>query len=199
MPDAKPELNWDKVKKFSAQVSNDIGAAMLGAMSYIGDRLGIFKSLADGASVSSVELAAKTGLDERYLREWLGAMTAAELASAAKPLMGCSFTILWPSVLIIRQPPTAVPEAMVQAHSTFIQSAISRPLPCCSVRRKDSEGGKWSNCPVLVAPNNVSAMMPIVFWASLVPCMNPMAAALNICATPKKRFTRCGRRFCNAR
>jgi len=78
MPDAKPELNWDKVKKFSAQVSNDIGAAMLGAMSYIGDRLGIFKSLAEGAPLSSVELAEKTGLDERYLREWLGAMTAAE-------------------------------------------------------------------------------------------------------------------------
>jgi SAM-dependent methyltransferase len=78
MPDAKPELNWDKVKKFSAQVSNDIGAAMLGAMSYIGDRLGIFKSLADGAALSSVELAEKTGLDERYLREWLGAMTAAQ-------------------------------------------------------------------------------------------------------------------------
>ena len=78
MPDVKPELNWDKVKKFSAQVSNDIGAAMLGAMSYIGDRLGIFKSLAEGAPLSSVELAEKTGLDERYLREWLGAMTAAE-------------------------------------------------------------------------------------------------------------------------
>src|SRR5215467_355620 len=78
MPDAKPELNWDKVKKFSAHVSNDIGAAMLGAMSYIGDRLGIFKTLADGASITSVELAEKTGLNERYLREWLGAMTAAE-------------------------------------------------------------------------------------------------------------------------
>ena len=78
MPDAKPELNWDKVKKFSAQVSNDIGAAMLGAMSYIGDRLGIFKGLAEGAPLTSVELAEKTGLDERYLREWLGAMTAAE-------------------------------------------------------------------------------------------------------------------------
>ncbi|HKF29833.1 MAG TPA: methyltransferase domain-containing protein [Candidatus Binataceae bacterium] len=78
MPDGKPELNWDKVKKFSAQVSNDIGAAMLGAMSYIGDRLGIFKSLADGVPLSSVELAEKTGLDERYLREWLAAMTAAE-------------------------------------------------------------------------------------------------------------------------
>jgi ubiquinone/menaquinone biosynthesis C-methylase UbiE len=78
MPDTKPDLNWDRVKKFSAQVSGDIGAAMLGAMSYIGDRLGIFKSLADSGPVTSVELAQKTGLDERYLREWLAAMTAAE-------------------------------------------------------------------------------------------------------------------------
>jgi 2-polyprenyl-3-methyl-5-hydroxy-6-metoxy-1,4-benzoquinol methylase len=78
MSEAKPELNWDKVKKFSAQVSNDIGAAMLGAMSYIGDRLGIFKSLAGSGPVTSAELAEKTGLSERYLREWLAAMTAAE-------------------------------------------------------------------------------------------------------------------------
>ncbi|MGO9604846.1 MAG: class I SAM-dependent methyltransferase [Candidatus Binataceae bacterium] len=78
MADAKPELDWGKVKKFSAQVSNDIGAAMLGAMSYIGDRLGIFKSLAQAGSVTSSELAEKTGLSERYLREWLAAMTAAQ-------------------------------------------------------------------------------------------------------------------------
>jgi SAM-dependent methyltransferase len=87
MAEAKPELNWDKVKKFSAQVSNDIGGAMLGAMSYIGDRLGIFKSLAAAGPVTSVELAEKTGLSERYLREWLAAMTAAEYItydSAAK-------------------------------------------------------------------------------------------------------------------
>src|SRR5262249_18609753 len=77
MPDAKPELNWDKVKKFSAQVSNDIGAAMLGAMSYIGDRLGIFKSVAAAGPVTSSEVAEKNGLNERYLPEWLGAETAA--------------------------------------------------------------------------------------------------------------------------
>jgi SAM-dependent methyltransferase len=78
MPDAKPQVDWNKVKNFSKQVSTDIGAAMLGAMSYIGDRLGIFKALADGAAVTSAELAEKTGLSERYLREWLGAMTAAQ-------------------------------------------------------------------------------------------------------------------------
>ena len=43
----KQQLDWDKIKNFSKQVSNDIGAAMLGAMSYIGDRLGIFSALAE--------------------------------------------------------------------------------------------------------------------------------------------------------
>jgi len=50
---------------------------MLGALSYIGDRLGIFSALAEAGAVTSTQLAEKTGLSERYLREWLGAMTAA--------------------------------------------------------------------------------------------------------------------------
>src|SRR5258708_37614481 len=77
MADEKQQLDWDKIKNFSKQVSNDIGAAMLGALSYIGDRLGIFSALAEAGAVTSSQLAEKTGLSERYLREWLGAMTAA--------------------------------------------------------------------------------------------------------------------------
>src|SRR5580704_1574076 len=53
------------------------------------------------------------------------AMTVAELASAAKPLIGCNLTILWPRVLMMRQPPTAVPDAIVSAHNILIQRAIS--------------------------------------------------------------------------
>src|SRR5258707_11344294 len=77
MGDEKKQLDWDRIKKFSKQVSNDIGAAMLGGLSYIGDRLGIFSALAEAGAVTSTQLAEKTGLSERYLREWLGAMTAA--------------------------------------------------------------------------------------------------------------------------
>lgn len=71
-------LDWGKVKEFAGLMMNDLGAAMQGALSYIGDRLGIFKSLAQAGAVTSVELASRTGLNERYLREWLGAMTAAK-------------------------------------------------------------------------------------------------------------------------
>ncbi len=77
MAGQRPQLDWDKVKRFAGQVSNDIGAAMMGALSYIGDRLGIFRAVAEAGPVTSVELAKRTGLDERYLREWLSAMTAA--------------------------------------------------------------------------------------------------------------------------
>ncbi len=75
------QLDWGKVKQFAGVITSDLGAAMQGALSYIGDRLGIFKSLAEAGSVTSVELASRTGLDERYLREWLGAMTAAKYIS----------------------------------------------------------------------------------------------------------------------
>jgi SAM-dependent methyltransferase len=38
---------------------------------YLGDRLGYYRALADGAPASSGELAARTGTAERYAREWL--------------------------------------------------------------------------------------------------------------------------------
>ena len=77
MPDLKPQLDWNKVKAFAFQAMTDIGTALHGALSYIGDQVGIFKALADAGWVTSVELAERTGLSERYLREWLGAMAAA--------------------------------------------------------------------------------------------------------------------------
>jgi 2-polyprenyl-3-methyl-5-hydroxy-6-metoxy-1,4-benzoquinol methylase len=38
---------------------------------YLGERLGLYRALADGASRTSAELARRTGTAERYIREWL--------------------------------------------------------------------------------------------------------------------------------
>ncbi len=38
---------------------------------HLGDRLGYYRALAEGGEVTSAELAAATGTDERYAREWL--------------------------------------------------------------------------------------------------------------------------------
>jgi hypothetical protein len=69
MADQTTSLDWDKVKAFAGLMTNDLGAAMQGALSYIGDRLGIFQGLANAGPVTSTELAANTGLNERYLRD----------------------------------------------------------------------------------------------------------------------------------
>src|SRR5574337_1467496 len=69
-------------------------------------------------------------------------ITTAELVSAAKPLIGCSLTILWPRVLMMRQPPPAVPAAITSAHSTFTHTGIGKWPPMSDIRRKCSHGGR---------------------------------------------------------
>jgi SAM-dependent methyltransferase len=62
---------------FTAQVLEDCAAALRCALYNVGDRLGIFRTLADSGPSTASELAGKTGLNSRILREWLNAMAAA--------------------------------------------------------------------------------------------------------------------------
>jgi 2-polyprenyl-3-methyl-5-hydroxy-6-metoxy-1,4-benzoquinol methylase len=73
-----PTIDEQRVEAFVERVVLDVGTAMRGGLLYIGDRLGIFKALSESGPVTPAELAKATGLNERYLREWLGSMTTAE-------------------------------------------------------------------------------------------------------------------------
>jgi len=66
-----------KASTLAQQVGVDFGAAMTVALAYIGDRLGIFKMMAEGTPMTSAEIARRTELDERYVREWAATMAAA--------------------------------------------------------------------------------------------------------------------------
>jgi len=72
------QLDEKKLEAFVERIVLDVGTAMRGGLMYIGDRLGIFRALADSRPVTAAELSERTGLNERYLREWLGAMATAE-------------------------------------------------------------------------------------------------------------------------
>lgn len=48
-------------------------------MVHLGDRLGLFKAMAGGGEVTSGELSERTGLSERWVREWLLGQAAAGL------------------------------------------------------------------------------------------------------------------------
>ena len=58
-----------------------IGGAMHSSMLYIGDRLKLYETLRDccgkdGSSVTAIELSERTGLNQRWLREWLAQQAA---------------------------------------------------------------------------------------------------------------------------
>ncbi|HZZ50541.1 MAG TPA: class I SAM-dependent methyltransferase [Pseudonocardia sp.] len=59
------------------QVISDVGGALTAPLALLGDRLGLFRMMAEKEVVTSAELAAHSGCVERYVREWLLTMAAA--------------------------------------------------------------------------------------------------------------------------
>ncbi|MBF6561320.1 MAG: methyltransferase domain-containing protein [Candidatus Binataceae bacterium] len=70
-------LDMEKAKNVAQTVIGDVASVLHGALCFIGDRLGLFKAMAGAGPITIDQLAAKTGLSARYLREWLAAMAAA--------------------------------------------------------------------------------------------------------------------------
>ncbi len=70
-------LDMDKLNAFAGRMVGDLGGAMTAALVVLGDRLGLYKALAQRGPSTPAELAAATGTHERYVREWLSAMAAA--------------------------------------------------------------------------------------------------------------------------
>jgi 2-polyprenyl-3-methyl-5-hydroxy-6-metoxy-1,4-benzoquinol methylase len=70
-------LDQAKLEAFMGKAIGDLSGSYAVAMCTIGDRHGLFKDLAAHGPATSVELAARTGLNERYLREWLSGLTTA--------------------------------------------------------------------------------------------------------------------------
>ena len=76
MAAAAPALDETKLNAFMNQAVQDMGAAMHAALVITGDKLGLYKAMADAGPMTPAQLAAKTGTNERYVREWLNANAA---------------------------------------------------------------------------------------------------------------------------
>jgi SAM-dependent methyltransferase len=65
------ELNPAKLEAFVGQAVTDMAAAMSGVLINLGHKLGLYRALAESGSIGARDLAEKTGLRERYVKEWL--------------------------------------------------------------------------------------------------------------------------------
>ena len=71
-------INEASLTTLVSGVLQDLGGAFSVPLVQIGESLGLYRTLSADGPLSSTELAAKTGLHERYLREWLSAQAASK-------------------------------------------------------------------------------------------------------------------------
>jgi SAM-dependent methyltransferase len=68
-------IDMDKVMEFVGQFAGDLGATVSAGNVVLGDRLGLYRALAQGPATAS-DLAERTGTNARYVTEWLRGQAA---------------------------------------------------------------------------------------------------------------------------
>ncbi len=74
-------LDENKAEQFAERFMGTLNAGALCLMVSIGHRTGLFDTLAEMDSGTSETIARRAGLDERYVREWLGAMVTGNIVA----------------------------------------------------------------------------------------------------------------------
>jgi 2-polyprenyl-3-methyl-5-hydroxy-6-metoxy-1,4-benzoquinol methylase len=69
------KIDQSRTEALSQKILDVLNGGTLGLMISIGHRTGLFDTMAKLPPSSSYQIAEKAGLNERYVREWLGAMT----------------------------------------------------------------------------------------------------------------------------
>lgn len=73
-----PVMDEAKIEEFAERVGADQSIGVASVLVYIGDRLGLWEAMAEAGPVTGGELADRTGLDSRYLEEWLAAQASTD-------------------------------------------------------------------------------------------------------------------------
>ena len=71
------EIDMAKVEQMAGKVIGDVAGAVSLFLAYLGDQAGVFDAMDGKGPLTCSQVAAITGLSEKYIHEWLGSMSAA--------------------------------------------------------------------------------------------------------------------------
>ncbi|MEN7536637.1 class I SAM-dependent methyltransferase [Aurantiacibacter flavus] len=77
MTQGADSIDFEKVQQVAGGVMAHVAGAVSLMMAYIGDQAGVFAAMDGEGPMTLDQLAEKTGLNAKYLREWLGSVSAA--------------------------------------------------------------------------------------------------------------------------
>jgi 2-polyprenyl-3-methyl-5-hydroxy-6-metoxy-1,4-benzoquinol methylase len=111
---------------------------------YIGDRLGLYRAMGDGAAVTASELAAQAGIAPRYAREWLehqavgGLIDVDDVAAAPDERR---YTLPAGHAAILADPDSLIPMAPL---ARFIVGTAAT-MPAILAAFRSGEGVDWAD------------------------------------------------------
>ena len=72
------EIDKNKLKAFSERVFDDMSASLASGMAYVGVKTGLFRVMAQQGPMSCEQVVERSGLQARYVEEWLKGVVTAE-------------------------------------------------------------------------------------------------------------------------
>lgn len=70
-------MDKERVKAFVDQIFDDMAGAMTAGLAFVGVRTGLFRAMADQGPMEAPQVAEASGLELRYVEEWLKGMVCA--------------------------------------------------------------------------------------------------------------------------
>lgn len=132
-------MNEDKLHELVGGLLQDLGGAFSVPLVQIGERLGIYQSLSKLGPCSAEELAERTGLNQRYLLEWLSAQAASKYISYDADSNSFSMTPEQAYVFADRDSPFYLAPAFTSA------SVFAENEPQVREAFKTGEGVSWGD------------------------------------------------------
>ncbi|HEX6499446.1 MAG TPA: methyltransferase domain-containing protein [Micromonosporaceae bacterium] len=164
-----------EVAAFVERVFGDASASITMVTAALGDRLGLFRALAELGPTTPADLARRAGIVERYAREWLSAMSAAGYVRY-DPATG-RFELPPAHVPVLAVDDTPVSLGAVMAWLLGVAPALDEIGEAFrtgrGVRPEAYGADLWSGIERLSAPQFVNALVPQ--W---LPQMPPVQATL---------------------
>ena len=132
-------MDTQKLDTFMQKVVGDLGAAFSIAPVRIGGALGIYGAMAELGATTCAQLAAATGLSERYLREWLWHQAASGYVEYDAP--SGRFTLPPEHAFMLADPLS--PAYVLPGFATAV--ALSDNMPAVMHAFRTGEGVAWSD------------------------------------------------------